>query len=137
MGFAEFVWIIAISLGIITIFAIVPFEIAVNAIIISLAILALVWIHIARTSLSAGSSLRRFSTYIFICLIFMFFFSVWNLLENIIFPESYIGDVWLALAFLFLIVSSYKLMKIGVEFGFSAQARGIKKLLKKKKEKSK
>lgn len=132
MKFVELLWFFAILLGISAIFSIAPFEIALNAIMNSLAILALIWIHIARKSLSPASSLRRFAFYIFLCLIFMFLFSAWNLITQIFPAKGYWGYLWLGTAYLFLIVSSYKLMKIGVEFGFSSQASDIKRLLKKK-----
>lgn len=132
MGIAEIIWTIAVLLGIIAIFSIAPFNIALNAIITSLAILALVWIHIARKSLSKGSSLRKFAYYIFLCLIFMFLYSIWGMAEQILNSEFYLKYLWFALGYLFLIVSCYKLMKIGTEFGFSIEAGSIKKLLKKK-----
>ncbi len=137
MNLAEFIWTIAVLLGIIAIFGIAPFKIALDAIILSLALLALVWIHIARKSLSKGSSLRKFASYIFLCLVFMFLYSVWSMAEQIAVSEFYLKYLWFGVAYLFLIVACYKLMKIGKEFGFSVEARNIKKLLKKTKARKK
>ncbi|MFH1249227.1 MAG: hypothetical protein V1660_03675 [archaeon] len=140
MKIAEIVWVITIAIGIGSIFGISSlfpksqFEIGINSIITSLAILALVWIHIARISLSPASNLRHLAVYIFLCLIFMFLFSSWNLITTIFDFKDYWGYIFIAFAFMFLIMASYKLMRIGTEFGFSAQAKGITKLIKAEKK---
>src|SRR3989338_4302467 len=133
MKLIELIWILGIFLGIFAIFEIAPFDIAVNAVILSLAILSLVWIHIARTSLSRGSSLRRFASYVFYCMIFMFLFSAASLFSLIFTLPRFLGQVLLAIAYMLLIVSSYKLMRIGTEFGFSVQSRDIQRIIKLKK----
>ena len=127
--FAEFIWVVAIALSITAIFKSFAFELALDAVIMSLAILALVWIHIARSSLSKGSILRKYASSIFICLIFMFLSSTWELGAFLFDFKPYFTKYFLAAAFIFLVISCHLLLEIGQQFGFSAKAKGIKEIL--------
>ena len=139
MMFAEIVWIIAIFLALVAIFSIVPIEIALNAFVISTAIFSLIWVNITRKNLSKGSSLAGFALYLFSSIVFFLLSSIFQLIIKIfLFPIliwfSYIS---LAVAYLLLVVSAYKLMQIGKEFGFAPETEKIKKLLKNKGSKEK
>ena len=132
MRFLEFIWAAVVVLGVFTIFKILPFDTAVNAVVISLALLALVWIHIARRSLSKGSSLRKFASYLFYCMAFLFLFPLWELMP-VAGLSDLVSQALLGLAYIFLVIASYRLMKIGTEFGFSNQAKSIRELIRKRK----
>ena len=69
------VGLFGIALSIIAIFAIVQnFKVAIGLRSISLGILAIIWVSIARRSLSPGSTLRSYITYFLVSLIFVMLF---------------------------------------------------------------
>lgn len=129
-GIVELIWLAAIFGGVVALFNILPLRTAINALILSLAILALIWIYIAIDSLSKGSNLRNFSYYLFYCMIFLLIFSVLGFLASMVEIKYVYRDLSLALAYIFLIISAYKLMKIGTEFGFTRQVRDMNEVLK-------
>ncbi len=134
MKFAEILWILAIILGIVAIFSIVPIEIALNAFVISTAIFALIWVHIAKKNLSKGSNLAVFAFYLFLSIMFFLLSSISQLIIQI-FPSfilTWFSYIFLTIAYLLLVVSAYKLMKIGKEFGFAPETEKMKKYLKRR-----
>jgi len=135
-------WFAAIIASLIAIFRITAnVEIAVGFITISFGILAIIWTSIAIKSLSPGSSLRSYTKTFLFCLIFVILFSIWHALGRvfvweglIIFPEY----VFIAIAYLIFAAASYKIWRIGKEFGFREQAARIKRvIIEKKKQKKK
>ena len=131
--FAEILWSIGIILSLTAIFTIVPVVIALNALAISTAIFALIWVGIAKKSLSKGSSLAKFASYLFLAIVFLLISSIFQLVIQIIISSklTQISYILLAIAYLLLVVSAYKLMRIGKEFGFAPEAKKIRKLIKK------
>jgi hypothetical protein len=139
MRLAEILWILGIVLSMIALFYIVPTAIALGALVLSTAIFALVWIHIARKNLSKGSSLADFASYLFACMSFFLISYLVQLTADIfelseVLWLNYISYFSLVIAFLLLTLTSYKLMRIGREFGFAVEIKKIKSLVKKNKE---
>lgn len=134
MKFVEIIWILAIILSIAAIFSIVPIEIALNALVISIAIFALIWVNIARKNLSRGSSLSKFSSFLFFSITFFLLSSIFQLTIKIVSVSIliWLSYIFLATAYLLLVISAYRLMLIGKEFGFVPETAKIRKLLENK-----
>ncbi len=137
--------LIAVAIGLATIFRIVvDTEVAVGFVTISFGVLAIIWTSMATTSLSKGSSLRRHTTNFLLCLIFILLFSVWHTLSKLFEWRQtvnefmlYPGYLFLTLAFLIFVITSYQILTIGKEFGFQREAKEIRKVIEKKKKKKK
>jgi len=137
--------LMAIAGGLIAIFRIVAdTEIAIGFITMSFGILAIIWTSMAMTSLSKGSSLRRHTTNFLLCLIFILLFSIWHTLSKLFGWRQtinefmlYPGYLFLTLAFLIFVVTSYQILTLGKEFGFERQAKEIEKVIEKKKNRKK
>jgi len=137
MKIAEILWMLAILLSVMALFKIVPAETALNALVISIAIFALIWIGIAKKNLSRKSSLAGFASVLFLSMLFFLLSSILNLL-----PWIFVFPTWLivvsyatsAIAYLLLVVSAYHLMRIGKEFGFVVETKKIKKLIRDRKK---
>jgi hypothetical protein len=135
--------LVAVALGLATIFRIVvDTEVAVGFVTISFGVLAIIWTSMAASSLSKGSSLRRHTTNFLLCLIFILLFSIWHTLSKLFAWRQtlnefmlYPGYLFLTLAFLIFVVTSYQILTLGKEFGFEKQAKEIGKVIEKKKKK--
>lgn len=134
---------IAILSGLIAIFKLIAnVEVAIGFVTISFGILAVIWTSMAVKSSSKGSALRNYTTNFLLCLIFILLFAIWNTF-SILFKwrESlnelmlYPSYIFVTLAFLTFVWSSYQILMIGKEFGFGAQASRIEKRIKQKKSK--
>src|SRR3989338_3970417 len=130
--------LVVIFIGIFTIFRIVKdIEIAVGLFSLSFGILGIIWTTLAVKSLSKGSSLRTYAISFLFCLITILLFSIWNLLiklfeweKSLIYPSYF----FITISYIIFVFTAYKMHKLGKEFGFEAQALGIKKILRKKKK---
>lgn len=129
--------IVAIVFGILAIIKIVgnP-DIIVSLMSLSFGVLAIIWTVIAMTSLSKGSSLRGYVILFLLALIFILLFSIWHMLvivygwKNIlIYPEYF----FISIAYITFVIASYKVYKLGKEFGFKEKSAEISKSLKKTK----
>lgn len=137
-----FIGFIAIGLGLLAIFRIVvDTEVAVGFVTISFGILAIIWTSMAVASLSKGSSLRKLTINFLFCLIFILLFSIWHTMSKLFMWREtvnevmlYPGYLFLTLAFLIFVITSYQILKIGKEFGFQKQSSKIKKAMEKKKK---
>lgn len=127
-----------ICLSIIAIFAIVQnFKVAIGLLSISLGILAIIWISIARKSLSPGSTLRSYTTYFLVSLVFVMLFSVWNVTDELFHLQgfwSYTGYIAIGIAYILFLRSAYQILTIGKEFGFQPEAMRIKTVMAQKSE---
>lgn len=140
-GLATLLGLIAIAGGLTAIFRIVvDTEIAIGWVTISFGILAIIWTSMAVTSLSKGSSLRKHTTNFLFCLIFVLLFSIWHTLSKLFrWRETvneymlYPGYLFITLAFLIFVLTSYQILTMGKEFGFEKQSKEIKSVLEKKK----
>lgn len=137
-----FIGFIAIGLGLLAIFRIVvDTEVAVGFVTISFGILAIIWTSMAVASLSKGSSLRKLTINFLFCLIFILLFSIWHTMSKLFMWREtvnevmlYPGYLFLTLAFLIFVITSYQILMIGKEFGFQKQSSKIKKAMEKKKK---
>ena len=135
----------AIAMGLIAIFKlVVDTEVAVGFVTISFGILAMIWTYSAVKNLSQGSSLRRHTTNFLFCLFFILLFTIWHTLSKLFrWRETvneymlYPGYLFLILAFLIFVFTSYQILTIGKEFGFEAEGAKIEKLISQRKLKKK
>jgi len=134
------VGIIAIILGLITIMWIVKqADLIAGIVSLTFGIMAIIWAYRARKALSPGSSLKEYSTYFIICLIFVVAFSIVLTAERFFITAGagtaivYSEYILLTLAYLTFVVASYKIWSIGQEFGFGSESANIRKAMKKNK----
>ncbi len=129
--FAGIIWTLGIVLSIFAIFKIIPhFEISVGFLTISFGILAIIWTSIAVKNLSPGSSLRSYTLCFLISLIFILLFSVMHTLEMAFRWEGsvvIIKYIFITIAYLTFVYASYRIWKIGREFGFRDESFKIRK----------
>ncbi|MBI2653449.1 hypothetical protein HYX02_01425 [Candidatus Woesearchaeota archaeon] len=104
-------------------------------------IASLLLISRARNRLSEGS-IRRYMDNFAICLAFIVIFSVWQTARSLFrinidveglatYPEY----IFVVFAYIAFIVASYRVLKIGEEFGFKEDGRKIQQLIREKKVK--
>tara|TARA_Y100000310_G_scaffold272984_1_gene288242 strand:+ start:3613 stop:3963 length:351 start_codon:yes stop_codon:yes gene_type:complete len=98
---------------------------------------SLVLVSRARSKLSKGS-IRQYMDNFAICLTFIVGFSLWQTIRDILdldikfrglasYPEYFL----IILAYVAFIITSYRIIKIGEEFGFKKDAKKIKKIINK------
>ncbi|MBW2989821.1 hypothetical protein KY358_05900 [Candidatus Woesearchaeota archaeon] len=132
--------LIAVAGGLTAIFRIVAdTEVAIGFVTLSFGILAIIWTSMALGSLSKGSSLRKHTSNFLLCLIFILSFSIWHTLSKLFGWRETLNEamlypayIFLILAFLIFVVTSYQILMIGKEFGFRPQAKKIKSAINKK-----
>ncbi len=141
-GLGTILGFIAVAFGLLAIFRIVmDTEVAVGFVTISFGILAIIWTSMAVISLSKASSLRKHTINFLFCLVFILLFSIWHTLSKLLMWREtvnefmlYPGYLFLTLAFLIFVITSYQILMIGKEFGFQKQSTKIKKAMEKKKK---
>ncbi len=141
-GLGTILGFIAVALGLLAIFRIVmDTEVAIGFVTISFGVLAIIWTSMAVISLSKASSLRKHTINFLFCLIFILLFSIWHTLSKLLMWREtvnefmlYPGYLFLTLAFLIFVITSYQILMIGKEFGFQKQSSKIKKAMEKKKK---
>ena len=101
---------------------------------LSFGITALFFTLKARNILSKGSSLRDYTTSFALCLLFILFFSIWDTLIDLfqwrevwIYPKYF----FITLAYFVFVYTSYRIFNLGKEFGFTEQAKRIKRAMRK------
>ena len=97
---------------------------------------SLLLISRARNRLSDGS-IRRYMDNFAICLTFIVIFSVWQTARSIFGISidieglaTYLEYIFIVLAYVAFIVASFRVLKIGEEFGFKEDGRKIEQLIK-------
>ena len=103
---------------------------------ITFGVWAIIWTLNARSVLSSGSSMRKYANSFFLCLIFMLLFSVWDISENLLKFEmdmAFVKYILLIVVYSTFVFASYRIYKLGREFGFAGERIKMKKILKKKK----
>ena len=112
-------------------------NILISLLVLTFGVWAIIWTIIARNSLSKGSTLRSYVTSFIFCVLFILIFAIWDLAMFLFEIKSVLAtelkQIFLILAFTSFVHASYKILKIGREFGFSEESYRIKKLLKAKK----
>ena len=140
-GLGTLLAFIAVAGGLIAIFRIVvDTEIAIGFVTISFGILAIIWTSTAISSLSKGSSLRKHTTNFLFCLVFILLFSIWHTISKLFrWRETinelmlYPGYLFITLAFLIFVITSYQILTMGKEFGFQRQAKDIEEIIETRK----
>lgn len=140
---AAIVAVIAIIIGltaIIKLVSAISIELTVGLISLSFGLTAAMWTLRARKRLSPGSSLRKYTTNFFICLIFLLIFSIWTTTGKIVdlrarfgIGVAYFEYIFMTAAYLTFVVAAYQIMYMGREFGFEEEAKAIKKAITEKK----
>ncbi|MFH1210866.1 MAG: hypothetical protein V1645_03035 [archaeon] len=133
--------VVAVLLGIITIMWLVKqADLIAGLISLTFGIMAIIWSYRARKALSPGSSLKEYSLYFIVCLIFVVAFSIALTAERFFVRTAagtflvYLEYTLLTMAYLTFVAAAYKIWSIGKEFGFQAESAEIKKVIKKKKK---
>ena len=131
---------IAVISGLVAIFKLVPdIELAIGFITISFGILGIIWTSMAVKSLSKGSALRNYTTNFLFCLIFILLFTIWNTTSVIFDWRSankamlYPGYIFITIAFLTFVWTSYHILLLGKEFGFGEESSRINRRMGQKK----
>lgn len=139
-GMKYLMGIAAILLGLITIMWIIKqADLIAGILSLTFGVMAIIWAYRARKALSAGSSLREYSMYFIICLIFVVAFSIALTAERFFIRTSagtilvYLEYTLLTMSYLTFVAASYKIWSIGQEFGFEKESAEIRKAIKKKK----
>lgn len=97
---------------------------------------AIIWTLNARSVLSKGSSIRRFATSFFFCLLFILVLSVLEITAAVFEVGDWFGllrNLILIFAYTTFVFAAYKIYKIGKEFGFEREASRIKQTISKRK----
>lgn len=129
--------LLAIASGLVVIFrVVVDTEIAIGFVTISFGVLAVIWTTMAISALSKGSSLRKHTTNFLFCLFFILLFSIWHTISKLLkWRETlnevllYPGYLFITLAFLIFVITSYQILTMSKEFGFESKAKEIKKVM--------
>ena len=115
-------------------------EVAIGFVTISFGILAVIWTTMAIKNLAKGSELRKHLIFFLYCLIFILLFSIWHTMSVLLGWRTslkeymlYPGYLFITIAFIIFVISSYQALTMGKEFGFGKQAENIKKVIEAKK----
>jgi hypothetical protein len=127
--------LVAVILGIFTITTIIPDkELLIGIFSLTFGILAIIWSLIAISSLSKGTSIRRYIIRILIGTIALVLSTAFQSL-SIFFKWAgtikYLEYAFMSIAYILFVVASYQVFKISKEFGFKEKAKEISKKLKK------
>jgi len=134
--------LLGIVAGLVSIFIIVPdTEVAIGFVTISFGIMAIIWTSLALGALSKGSSLKKHTSYFLLCLIFILLFAIWHTMSKLFGWRETLNEYWLypsylfiTLAFLIFVITSYQTYTMGQELGFGKQAKTIRKVMATKKK---
>lgn len=97
-------------------------------------VMALIWAYMAYRVLSPGSSLRNHVGSFSFCLLFLLLYSLYDLVLDALRLQGawiYIKYILITLVYLKFVHASFKVYRLGKEFGFTEQSQRIKKALKK------
>ncbi len=107
-------------------------ELIVAVLSLTFGIWAMIWILMARNSLSPGSSLRAYTTYFLSCLVFVLLGSIWNYLITLfqwtgllVYPQY----IFVSVTYIVFVVASYKIFHIGQEFGFRDETKRLQRII--------
>ncbi len=116
---------LAVLFGVFALIRFVPdVQLVIGLLSITFGIVAMVWTHRAKRSLSAGTSLREYTNLFFFSLVFIFLFSLWDTLGiiflwqgNLVYPKYFL----ITIAYLVFVFAAYKILYLGKQFGFTLQ----------------
>ena len=131
--------IISIAVAVYAIFRIShTTEFAINFLVISFGLLALIWSYKAYQSLAPNSSLRSYSLLFAAALTLIVLNRILAVMSTFIIIKTwynYLEYLTVISAYLLFVAASYKILAIGKEFGFADSTLLIKEALKEKKKK--
>ena len=117
--------LISILFGIFALFIFLPaLELIVGFLSLTFGIVAIIYALRAKLSLSKGTELKQYASYYLSALISIVFFSIW---DTLIFLFGWSGFLafpkyfFLTFSYLVFVFTSYKIMKLGKQFGFKEQ----------------
>ncbi|HLC85868.1 MAG TPA: hypothetical protein VJG30_01105 [Candidatus Nanoarchaeia archaeon] len=134
-NFQFFIALVGILAGLYAIFKLLPSYLISDFLSLTFGVLAIIWTTKALLSLSRNSSLRSYTGYFLTALVFIVSSSLVITTSKLtVLPEwTYtLRAVLFSLAYLAFVTASYKILKIGEEFGFGESAKAIKKALDEK-----
>ncbi|MBT4539470.1 hypothetical protein HOI26_04090 [Candidatus Woesearchaeota archaeon] len=127
---------LAVLFGVLALIFLLPVaELTIGFLSLTFGIVAIMWTVRARNNLSVGTSLRSYTSYFLLSLIFIVLFSIWDILiflfqwqGGLIYPRYFL----ITFSYLVFTFASYKILYLGKQFGFQPQVKKMK--LKKKKK---
>ena len=132
--------LVAIVAGIYAIYTLLPSYLLSDFLSWTFGVLAIIWTTKAYRSLSANSSLRDYTAYFLVALVFILFSSVWSTMIKLYILPAWLSPIYyvlLSIAYLAFVIVSYNILMISKEFGFGRSAEVIKKALEDKRRKKK
>ena len=93
---------------------------------------AIIWTLNARSVLSKGSTIRRYTTSFLSCLLLVLIYSLWDIsiaLFNLTGWIVYVKHIIIIFVYTTFVFTAYRIYKIGKEFGFAEESSRIKKIL--------
>ena len=121
----------AVLFGLFALIRFVPnVQLATGFLSLTFGIVAIIWTYRAKLSLSPGTSLREYTNYFLLSLVFILLFSFWDTLAFIFNWESYLiypnyllypKYLFITMAYLIFVFASYKILYVGKLFGFQAK----------------
>ena len=130
--------LIAVLLGVFSLIIFVKeVDLVVGFLSLTFGVVAIIYAMRAKLSLSKGTELREYASYYLSALISIVLFSIWDTLVFIfnwkgllVFPKYF----FLTFSYLVFVFTSFKIMKLGKQFGFKEQVKkmDLKKDMKEK-----
>ena len=107
-------------------------------IMISFGLMSIIWTFIAKYNLSPKSTLRLFTNNFLTCTISLLAFALLRVTSFFMHIPGlvYLEFLFITITFIFFVVASYYIYKLGSEFGFEHESFKIKKILTKNKARS-
>lgn len=143
-AFAVILAVVAILTGLVAIIKLVGNAgLAVGVVSLTFGVMAIIWTFKARSSLSRGSELRRYTTHFMVCLIAILLFSVWDTLLGFFGKISlerfflYPKFIFITIAYFVFLKTAYEILYLSKSFGFEGRAAEISQIIKRRKRKSK
>ena len=135
---------LAVLFGVFALIIFVPnVELVIGLLSLTFGIVAIIWTYRAKRSLSPGTTLRDYTNYFLLSLLYIVLYAAWDIfivltgVEGIwIYPKYYL----ITMAYLVFAFAGYKILYMGKQFGFKAQVsnmnlnKQVKNKIKKKKK---
>lgn|SRR3989344_6617350 len=131
-----FLGLISLAIGIIlVIWFLLDLELIISFLTLMFGLVAVFWTIKAKNAFSKGSSIKVYATNLFVALICLLVYSIWRII-TIFMPDprlAYFEYFFIAVTYLVFVTASYRMLRLGKEFGFGEEAKRIKKVMGKKK----
>ena len=129
--------LIAVLFGVFALLRLVPnIQLAIGFLSLTFGLVAIFWTYRAKTSLSPGTSLRDYTSYFLFSLVLIVLFSIWDTLiflfewhGKLVYPKYFL----ITIAYLIFVFTSFKILRLGQQFGFQPQVQKMNLVKRKKK----